>query len=312
MAGEKRSDSDSERDTERDTISWAEVAAGARQRLEAAGVASAAFDVRCMVEDATGSEPGEYLDVLDQPATVRALARVDGMVERRLAGEPLQYVLGHWSFRHLDLLVDRRVLIPRPETEVVVDFALGEIERLVQRHGHHYQDRITVADLGTGSGAIALSLASECKVADVWGTDLSDEALLVARANLAGIGRAAARVQLRAGSWFEALPAELAGRLAVVVSNPPYVADHEDLPPEVADWEPVTALRSGPDGLDDARVLLGEAPRWLRPDGVVVLELGTDHLGQAAALAREAGFAEVVVRPDLTGRERCLVARRAT
>jgi len=295
-----------------DSLSWAEVARSARQRLTDAGLGQAALDVRILIEEVTGAEPGEYPSLLEQPATVLALTRFDRLVERRLAGEPLQYVIGHWAFRRLDLLVDRRVLIPRPETELVVEFALAEIARLVARHEHTYDRRLAVADLGTGSGAIALALASECPVVDVWATDLSEPALAVARANLAGIGRAATRVQVRHGSGLEALPAELAGQLGVVVANPPYVGDGEDLPAEVEQWEPVTALRSGPDGLDDARVLLAEAPRWLRPDGVLVLELGAGHLHEAAALAHSAGFVSVEVRPDLTGRDRCLLARRAT
>jgi len=293
------------------TISWAEVAEGAAQQLAAAGSPQPGLDIRRMIEEVTGSEPGEYLSTLEQPATVRALARFDAMVQRRAGGEPLQYVLGRWSFRRLDLLVDRRVLIPRPETEWVVEVALAEIDRLVRRHGHDHHRLIPVADLGTGSGAIALSLASECLLAEVWGTDLSEEALGVARANLAGIGRAAARVQLRAGSWFDALPTDAAGRFAVIVSNPPYVSATEPLPDEVERWEPGLALRSGPDGLDAARVLIGGAAHWLQPDGVLVLELGSGHLEVAAALARGAGFVSVEVRPDLTGRDRCLVARRA-
>jgi len=155
---------------------------------------------------------------------------------RRESGEPLQYVLGSWAFRSLELMVDPRVLIPRPETEQVVEVALGEIRR---------HRRPVVADLGTGSGAIALSVVAEVAGAQVWATDTSEAALAVARANLAGLaGMAATRVRLARGSWFSALPAELRGRLSVVVSNPPYVADAEvaSLPAEVAEWEPREAL----------------------------------------------------------------------
>ncbi len=292
-------------------VSWAAVAAGGRARLAAAGASQAALDVRRLIEEVTGCEPGQYHATLELPATVKALARFDAMVLRRAAGEPLQYVLGRWGFRYLDLLVDPRVLIPRPETEIVVDVALGEIERLAPRRDLVAQPRITVADLGTGSGAIALSLAFECKFIDVWATDVSDDALAVARANLAGIGRAAARVQLRSGSWFEALPRELAGQLAVIVSNPPYVATSEALPAEVAAWEPEMALRSGHDGLDAARHLLACAPQWLLPKGALVLELGSEHLREAASLARRVGYGTAEIKPDLSGRERVLVARRA-
>src|SRR5688500_2404619 len=153
------------------------------------------------------------------------------MVERRAAGEPLQYVLGAWGFRSLDLYVDRRVLIPRPETEQVVEVALAELRALGAA-------KPLVVDLGTGSGAIALSIAPEVPTSQVWATDASPAALAVARANLAGIGRAAARVRLEHGSWFAALPKLLQGRVDMVISNPPYVADGDTLPPEVADWEP--------------------------------------------------------------------------
>ncbi len=292
------------------SITWASVSREARARLQADGRADPGWDVRLLVEEVTGAEPGEYLDLLDRPAGARALARFDTMVERLAQGEPLQYVLGHWSFRTLELMVDRRVLIPRPETETVVGVALEEVHRLIQTHGHTYERRITVADLGTGSGAIALSLATECKLADVWATDASEAALVVARANLAGLGRPAARVQLRHGSWFEALPGELAGTLAVVVSNPPYVGEHEVLPPEVGDWEPAEALRSGPDGLKDSRTLLTQAPAWLQADGVLVLELAPPQMEEARELALGAGFRQVRIEPDLTGRHRTLVARR--
>ena len=144
--------------------------------------------------------------MLDDPLTEGAMARYDDMVARRAAGEPLQYVLGHWGFRHLDLMVNRRVLIPRPETEQVVEVALAELDRLGGR-----DVPTTVVDLGTGSGAIALAVATERVRTTVWATDASEAALAVARANLAGVGRAGARVTMVAGDWFGALPAELRG-----------------------------------------------------------------------------------------------------
>ena len=144
-------------------------------------------------------------------------ADLDAMVARHLAGEPLAYVLGHWSFRHLDLAVDRRVLIPRPETEVVAGVAL-ELARGLARP-------LTVADLGTGSGAIGLALADELPLdgVTVWLTDASADAIDVARANLAGLGRRGRNVRIAIGSWFDALPAGTT--LDLAVANPPYVAD---------------------------------------------------------------------------------------
>jgi release factor glutamine methyltransferase len=226
------------------------------------------------------------------------------MVGRRRAGEPLQYVLGRWGFRSLDLLVDRRVLIPRPETEVVAELAVDELRRLGGG-----ERPVVAADLGTGSGALALTLAAEVRTAEVWGTDRSVEALAVARANLAGLGRRGARVRLNAGDWFAALPQELRGRLDLVVSNPPYVAAGEPLPPEVADWEPHEALFGGPRGDEAALAILAEVGEWLARPGTLVLELAPTQGTTLAVAATAAGAAEVRVRPDLTGRERVLIAR---
>jgi release factor glutamine methyltransferase len=222
------------------------------------------------------------------------------MAARRRAGEPLQYVLGRWSFRSLDLFVDRRVLIPRPETEVVAGFAIDEIDRA---------DLRTVVDLGTGSGALGLAIAVERPATTVWATDRSGDALAVARANLAGTGRAAARVNLAEGSWYEALPPELAGSVDLIVSNPPYVAEADDLPAVVADWEPPDALIAGPDGTEDLQVVLEGAGGWLSERGVVVVELAPRQAEPMAELARSAGFGAAEVREDLTGRARAVVAR---
>jgi release factor glutamine methyltransferase len=227
------------------------------------------------------------------------------MLARRRDGEPIQYVLGHWSFRTLDLAVDRRVLIPRPETEQVVEAALTELDR---RGG---RDRETVvADLGTGSGAIALSVCVERPRSTVWAVERSAAAAAVARANIAGLGRSAARVRLAEGSWFDALPAELAGRLDLVVSNPPYVATTEPLDPQVGDWEPVDALFAGPDGLADVRELLGAAAGWLAPGAAVVVELDPRQADAAAELAAASGLVDVAVGSDLSRRPRWLRARR--
>jgi release factor glutamine methyltransferase len=233
----------------------------------------------------------------------RAAEYFDAMVARRETGEPLQYVVGRWGFRSLDLMVDSRVLIPRPETEQVVEVALGEIRR--------YSAPL-VADLGTGSGAIALAVAAEVPGVQVWATDNSDAALAVARANLAGLGGlAATKVRLAHGSWFSALPAQLRGRLSVVVSNPPYVAEAEvpDLPSEVAGWEPREALVAGPSGLEAVETLLAEAPEWLGVPGAAVIEIAPHHESAATSLGRAAGFVELEVHPDLAGHPRVLVGR---
>jgi release factor glutamine methyltransferase len=259
-------------------------------------------DARRIVEEASGREGAELTAFLDEGATAVTLAHFETMLERRAAGEPLQYVFGRWGFRTLDVHVDSRVLIPRPETEIVVEHALGVIDTLGAR---------LAVDLGTGSGVIAMSLAVERPKLAVWGTDASDAALDVARANLAGIGRAATRVRLEVGDWFDALPQELAGTVDVVVANPPYVATDDPLPAEVSDWEPRAALISGPTGLEAIERILTDAPAWLRPSGAVVLEIGDTQAEQVLELAAQY-FATADVRTDLVGRPRVLVALNPT
>jgi release factor glutamine methyltransferase len=263
-------------------------------------------DARRIVERASGHEGAELTLQLDRPITQREMVFFDRMLERRAAGEPLQYVLGSWGFRTLDLFLDRRVLIPRPETEVVAGLAIAELDRVVAARGVR---SARVVDLGTGSGAIALSIAVERVVAEVWATDISEGALEIARANLAGIGRPARRVTLLHGDWFDALPGDLRDSVDVVVSNPPYVAESDPLPDEVEAWEPTTALVPGPTGLEAYERIVASVGEWLAPGGALVLEIGATQGDVVSAMARDAGFADVAVHPDLVGRDRAVVAR---
>jgi len=259
---------------------------------------------RWICETACGLDGDEFLAELDEPATERMVAQLDAMVARYRAGEPLAYVMGHWSFRTIDLMVDRRVLIPRPETEMVAGRAL-ELAR-----GVAGQRR--VVDLGTGSGAIGLSLAAELPImgTEVWLTDYSTDAVDVARANAIGLGRAAANVRVIHGSWFDALPVDVRGEIDVVVSNPPYIADGD---PEVAEsvleYEPHTALFAGDDGLDDVRTIARDARDWLRSGGWLVMEIGYQQGDAVKALLEGFGYADVAIANDLTGRPRIAEAR---
>ena len=281
------------------TVSWRDLLIEATLAFRAAGLEQAAIDARRVVEQASGADPSELILVLDDPVTERSMSSFELMVRRRSAGEPLQYVLGSWSFRSLE---DSRVLIPRPETEAVVEVALAELDRLGAR------DRTCqVVDLGTGSGAIGLSIAVERVRTQVMLTDQSPEALQVARANIAGLGRPGARISTGVGSWFDALPPELMRKVDLIISNPPYVPADLPLPPEVVDWEPVGALRSGPDGTDDLRVLILQAGEWLQEDGVLICELSPEQAADMQALAMTV-FTHVRIEPDLTGRDRALVA----
>jgi len=293
------------------TAPWRALLAEAARTLAATGSEHAEIEARRIVEEATGHDGAALLAHLDDPATVGGVAALDRMVERRLAGEPLQYVLGRWSFRTLDLMVDDRVLIPRPETEGVVDHVLAELDRIVARGADDGPAAPpVVVDLGCGSGAIGLAVAVERRSTPVHSVDVAPGAVEVTRANLAGLGVAGASVTVHQGSWFEPLPPTLAGRVAVVAANPPYVADAEALPPEVADWEPTEALVPGPTGLEAIEAILVEAPTWLAPGGAVVLEIGEAQGDAVRALAAAAGLVDVQVRPDLNGRDRALVARR--
>jgi release factor glutamine methyltransferase len=259
-------------------------------------------EARRIVEEASGYDGATLLLQLDERATALTDARVGQMVERRATGEPLQYVLGRWGFRRLDVLVDRRVLIPRPETEIVVEYALEAADAIGASNA---------VDLGTGSGVVALSLAQERPSLSVWAVDSSADALDVARANLAGVGRAGARVRVAHGSWFAALPQELRGAIDLVVSNPPYVAEADQLPREVAGWEPRQALVAGPTGLEAIECIVADAPVWLASGGALVVEIGETQGDAAATLAKAAGFTSVDVRPDLAGKPRVLVAYRS-
>lgn len=223
-------------------------------------------EARWLCEHASGADGVEFDEILDEHPSTRALAHLDAMLARLATGEPLQYVMGRWAFRHLDVMVDSRVLIPRPETELLVDIV---VEHCHKRRTSQYRFRI--ADLGTGSGVIGLSVLSEMPTdsCEVWMTDSSDDAINVARANAAGIGRAATWARFAVGSWCDALASDTRGTFDVIVSNPPYIADDDaEVDDSVRRWEPPSALFSGPDGLDDVRVLASQAPQWLTTGNV--------------------------------------------
>lgn len=225
-----------------------------------------------------------------------AAARFARLLARRVAGEPVAYLTGTRGFWRFDLRVTPDTLIPRPETELLVELAL---ERLPADRA------LRVADLGTGSGAIALSLACERPRARVVASDASAAALAVARDNARALG--IGNVAFAEGSWFAPLAGE---RFDLVASNPPYVADGD---PHLAEgdlrFEPASALASGHDGLDDIRRIAAEAPAHLLPGGWLLLEHGHDQGEPVRALLRQAGFSEVGTRRDLERRDRVTLGR---
>lgn len=225
-------------------------------------------------------------------------SREADLTARWEAGEPLQYVLGRWAFRGLDLAVDRRALIPRPETEVLVEVALS-LCNAPRR----------AVDLGTGSGAIALSIARECRGAEVWAVDASPEAAALARSN-----DPHGTVSFVEGSWYDAVPAELRGSVDLIVSNPPYVSESEydELDPVVREWEPRGALVSGPTGLECLETVIDGAVEWLAPRGVFALECAPHQIEAVVSRCAASGLRAPTAHPDLTGRARVVTANRGS
>jgi release factor glutamine methyltransferase len=263
------------------------------RELAAAGVPDAHVDAELLVAHVLGvprsrlTEPNGLLGP-DEEAELRAL------VGRRASREPLQYVLGEWGFRRLTLAVDRRALIPRPETEVLVDRCLALLEAV---------DAPRILDVGTGSGAIALALADEVPGATVVATDVSADALALAAANAERTGLAA-RIELRLGNLLE--PAD--GTFDLVVSNPPYVPlpDRASMQPEIVDWEPDAALF---DRGQTAEIVETAAP-VLNPGAALALELADGSAARVREQLEGAGYVDVRITRDFAGIERVVEARR--
>jgi release factor glutamine methyltransferase len=256
-------------------------------QLEQAGVESPRVDAELLLAHVLGTTRSAVRADGRRELEETELVELERLLARRERREPLAYVLGEWGFRRLTLGVDSRVLVPRPETEIVVERALARIAAL---------ERPRVLDVGTGSGAIALALADEHPGARVTGIDASVDALAVARENAARTGL---EVQLVEGDLFAGLPE---GPWDLVVSNPPYVLPSEidSLAPEVRDWEPRAALVG--EGATEA--IARDARRVLRPGGVLVLEVAHGSAERVSELLRDLGYEDVTATRDLAGRHR--------
>jgi release factor glutamine methyltransferase len=258
----------------------------ATRRLSGAGCATPRLDAELLLAQALGVGRERLVLDAEVPLDRCALERFAGLVARRRAREPLAYILGRKEFRRITLAVDQRVLIPRPETELLVEV------------GSSLPSRARVVDVGTGSGAIALALKDERPDLEVCGTDVSADALAVARRNAERLGL---DVEFAEADLLDGVE----GTFDAVLANLPYVETGARLAPEIERYEPVEALRAGADGLDLIRRLI---PQVTAP--ILALEVGSDQTAGVAELLRLAGWGRLEVLPDLAGHERVVVGRR--
>lgn len=270
--------------------------------LKGKGVEQARLDTEHLLAHSLGSTRLDLYLQYDRPLDAGELARFKALLLRRAAREPLQHVIGQVSFREVELRCDRRALVPRPETEVLVGVVLDAVDARDPALGPVR----SALDVGTGSGCIALSLFTEGTFERVVATDVSAEALELARDNAQ---RCAADIELRLGPLFEPLGAD--ELFDVIVSNPPYIAleERDALEPEVVDFDPHAALFAGREGLDVIRELVAGARAHLVGGGLLALEVGATQTEQVAALiAAAGGFAAPTIHDDLSGRPRIVCA----
>jgi release factor glutamine methyltransferase len=268
------------------------------QRFRQAGLESPELDARLIVGHALALDHAALAAQARRVLTPADAAAISGLATRRLAHEPVARIFGHKEFWGLPLKLNSETLVPRPETETVVEAALAAVDG---------SRALRIADLGTGSGALLLALLSELPSACGIGTDLSAAAIGCARDNAAALGLAR-RVSFVACDYAAALE----GPIDLLVANPPYIArgDIAALPREVRDFDPERALDGGPDGLDGYRAIAADARRVLAPGGVLVLELGFGQLAAVTSLLAAAGPGSTTIKHDLAGVARALVMRR--
>ncbi|MCX6955162.1 MAG: peptide chain release factor N(5)-glutamine methyltransferase [Verrucomicrobia bacterium] len=265
--------------------------------LAARGVESARLNAEHLIGHALGLKRMALYLQFERPLTEPELEKIRPLVKRRHQREPLQYILGETEFHGLKLKVDRRALIPRPETELLVELVIAAC----------VNPPAAILDLGTGSGAIALALAQKFTAASITAVDTSDDALALARENAAATGLAE-RVVFLKSNWFETVPPE--ARFDLIVSNPPYLSAEETAAttPEVRGYEPAGALTAAEGGLADLREIIRKAPQFLTVGGLLAMETGIAQHAELLRLATEAGFARVESKQDLTGRDRFVLA----
>jgi len=288
------------REIAQEEVSWYQLYNKAKEQLASTDTETSATEAKWIVEKASGYEGAQFASAMNMAAPTLGIKHFEIMLKKRLDGEPLQYALGSWGFRNLDLFIDDRVLIPRPETEILVDVAHKLLTNGTNQTPH------LVGDFGTGSGAIGLSIAQEREDVEVILVDSSEEALKVAAANLTGLGNHARKVQIIRSSWFETIPEELKESFSLVVSNPPYISTKESLPAEVANWEPHMALYAGEKGTEDIETILDEARIWLQPKGALAIEMAPNQIEPMSQKAKEIGYENIEIHKDLTQKSRVM------
>jgi release factor glutamine methyltransferase len=270
-----------------------------RSRFAKAGLDEPASDARTLIAGLLGLSPTEFLSNPERLIPAADQERIAAAIERRLAREPVFRILGYREFYGLELALSRETLEPRPDTEILVDRLLPYLQRVVSLN-----QTVSLVDFGTGTGAIALALLSQCPQAVAVGVDISDDALATARANAERLGFGD-RFRTVRSNWAD----NVAERFDVLVSNPPYIARSvlSDLPPEVRLHDPAAALDGGMDGLDAYRALAAAAPDCLVKNGIVGLEIGYDQRESVTDLFEGAGLVLQEAVKDYGGNDRVLI-----
>ena len=272
--------------------------------LAGKGIDGAKLDAELLLAEVLGMTRTQLYTSFERPLAAPEIDRYRELVRRRAAREPVAYIIGRREFWSLDFAVDRRVLVPRPETELLVETVLEALKAFRESGS----DKLRVADIGTGSGAIAVAVAKEAGDVRVIATDRSEAALEVAPGNAERHG-VADRIEFCAGEG--CLPLEGRGPFTVIASNPPYIRSEEmrTLAPEVGHWEPRPALDGGADGMDVTGSLVDEAFELLVPGGLLAIEVGTQSVLARDRFVRR-GYESVGVRRDLAGQDRVVTGRR--
>jgi release factor glutamine methyltransferase len=273
-----------------------------RDRFRAAGLATPELDAQLLARSVFRMKAAELFTREADYAAKGEIEFLSILADRRLAGEPVARIVGHKEFYGLDFSLNAATLIPRPETELVVDLAIKALRG---------EERPTLLDLGTGSGAIAIAVLANMANLRAVATDLSEEALGAARNNAEDSG-VAGRVEFRLGDWYGALaPAE---RFEAIVSNPPYIESGAiaGLMPDVRDFDPGLALDGGADGLEAYRAIVGQARWHLNAEAPLIVEIGSTQGRAVAALFEAAGFSDIRIEKDLAGLDRVVIGSHVT